>query len=78
MCARPDIAHAVSVVSRFLSNLAKTIGKWLSGFLGISGVPPKCFYALEVRSVCWKVSEMQTWHEISTLGSPYQDTYLNL
>ena len=27
VCAWPDIAHAVGVVSRFLSNPSKTIGK---------------------------------------------------
>ncbi|MCI64798.1 vacuolar protein sorting-associated protein 33 [Trifolium medium] len=52
ICTRPDIAHAVGVVSRFLSNPSKDhwqAVKWILRYLrGTS----KYVYALEVVIMC--------------------------
>ena len=35
VCTIPDIAHAVGVVSRYMNNQVKSIGKQYNGFSGI-------------------------------------------
>lgn len=32
VCTRPDLAHAISIVSRFMGQLGKNIGTLLRGF----------------------------------------------
>ena len=49
VCTRPDLAHVIGVVSRFLSNQGWIAVKWI--FIGYSGISEQllsCVYVLEV------------------------------
>lgn len=70
VCIRPDIAHAVGVVSRFLSNLGRE--HWaavLNGYLDTFVALPNYVFILGTESHCKKALQMQIWLEMLIRGN---------
>ena len=78
VCIKPDIAHVVGVVSRFLSNLGKEIWTTIKGLSDISEVLPKHGYVLVVTNLCYKCTYMQIWQGTLILKNSYKDICLPL
>ena len=74
VCMRPDIAHVVGTVSRFLSNPGNEhweAVKWIMRYLrGTTGLR----LTFGGESHCWLVLLIQTWLEMLILESPLQVT----
>ncbi|XP_068658003.1 secreted RxLR effector protein 161-like [Aristolochia californica] len=66
VCTRPDIAHAVGVVSRYMSNLDPDMAKDIDGRMSTSGY----VYTLGGIAVTW-VSKLQKIVVPSTTEAEY-------
>jgi len=74
VCTRPDLAYAVGVVSRFMSNPGEAHWAAVKWILRISEVLPKCVYVLEMVIMYCMAIQMQIMLETRTLESPHRDT----
>ena len=74
---RPDIAHAVGVVSRYMNNPGKEhwmAVKWILRYL--RGTPQIKHYALVVQTFLYRDMLMQIWQVTEIIGGALQDMYL--
>ena len=74
VCTRPDLAYAVGVVSRFMSNPGEAHWAAVKWILRISEVLPKCVYVLEMLILYCMAIQMQIMLKTRTLESPHRDT----
>uniref|UniRef100_A0A2N9IRB9 Integrase catalytic domain-containing protein n=1 Tax=Fagus sylvatica TaxID=28930 RepID=A0A2N9IRB9_FAGSY len=78
VCTRPDIAHAVGVVSRFMVNPGKEhweAVKWIFRYLRGSS---KLCLSFGSSKQFWRVIQMQIWQVILMVGNLLQGSYLLL
>ena len=78
VCTRPDIAHAVGVVSRFMVNPGKEhweAVKWI--FRCLRGSSKSCLSFGSSKPI-WRVIQMQIWQVILMVGNLLQGSYLLL
>lgn len=72
VCTRPDIAHAVGVVSRFISG--KSTGQLLNGS---SGILRQSVCVLVMASLCFLGTQMQIWLVMLILETRVLDNFFS-